>query len=366
VAAIALLLLALPWIIYPAAMALLSRAGRRTHDAEPDAWPDVSVVVATRDDSTTVLERLRNLRDSDYPLDRLEVIISLDSVAAPENTQVLQAASLGAVVVHADRPGGKAAALNAGVRVARGEILVFADANQLFSPDAIRRLVRTLAVNPDIGAASGVLQLGDGSDPLARAYRRYEARLRHHEGLVHSSIGVVGAIYALRRSLWHDLPASLILDDVFVPMRVVLDGHRVVVEPGAVARERRVHDVDAEYARKVRTLTGIFQLCAWLPEVLSPRRNPVWPQFVLHKLARFLTPVAATTLLLASMFGVVQLASHGLHASLLAAVLAVVLLTAVWPRLRRLVSSTLRWSVQMQRAMVEAAFNGARGHWKVW
>jgi poly-beta-1,6-N-acetyl-D-glucosamine synthase len=366
VAACGALLLALPWLIYPGAMVVLAGLRRRPNADDPAIWPRVSVVVATRDDSDTVLERLRNLRESDYPSDRLEVVISMDSSANPESAQVMQAASEGAVVVHAEPPGGKAAALNAGVRAACGEILVFADANQRFEPDAIRMLVRPLASNMKIGAVSGVLQLCGASDLVARTYRRYEAMLRHREGIVHSSIGVVGAIYALRRSLWKDLPVALILDDVFVPMRTVLLGYRVVVAPGAIAREGRVHDVDAEYTRKVRTLTGVFQLCAWLPDVLSPTRNPVWLQFVLHKLARFLTPLAAATCAVALTVGVTELKDSNLRMRIAVVAMTAAGLVLAWPRLRRTASNTMTWILKMQLAMVQATLNGARGHWKVW
>jgi len=358
--------LAVPWIVYPAVMAALARPRRPSACKEPANLPRVSVIVATRDDRATLVSRLRNLGESTYPHELVELVVGLDRSLVKDIHVLDDMRQAGVRLTLGDAPGGKAATLNAAVREAGGDILVFADAGQSFRPDAIGHLVEALLADERLGAVSGVLRLRNESDIIARAYRRYESRLRYHESLVHSSIGVVGAIYALRRALWRPLPDELILDDVFVPMRVVLDGHRIGLEPRAVAEERRLHDVDAEYYRKVRTLTGIFQLCAWLPEVLSPRRNPVWLQFTLHKLARFASPLAMLMVLL----GLATLiATDRVHFSsrIAVPVLAVaVLLTLTWPRVRRAVMNAFKWTVKMQLATVEATFNGVRGNWKVW
>src|SRR5205814_2287338 len=114
--------------------------------------------------------------------------------------------------------------------------------------------------------------------------------LRRCEAQVHSCVGVTGAVYAMRRKLWSPLPAGLINDDVYIPMRMVLAGYRIAFADDAHAVETRRPTAQQEYTRKLRTLTGVLQLCAWLPELLVPHRNPIWPQFVIHKLLRLLTP----------------------------------------------------------------------------
>ena len=129
-----------------------------------------------------------------------------------------------------------------------------------------------------------------GALNLAERYWRLERWLRKWEARLHSSVGVTGAIYAMRRELWKPLPANLILDDVYLPMRLVLDGWRVGFTDQARARDVRRFEAGQEYRRKVRTLTGVIQVCAWLPGVLNPVRNPIWLQFVFHKLLRLLTP----------------------------------------------------------------------------
>ena len=203
-------------------------------------------------------------------------------------------------------PGGKARALNAGVAAARHEVLIFTDARQAFADDALRALVAPLA-DPQVGGVSGELLLdsesGAGDSTIGEgvgAYWRYEKWLRRHESLIGSIVGSTGAIHALRRSSWLALPDDTILDDVLAPMRTVLSGARVIFEGSARAYDRTATTADAEFRRKTRTLAGNYQLLMLEPRVLLPVINPVWFQFVSHKLGRLIVPYALIALLVSS------------------------------------------------------------------
>ncbi len=139
-------------------------------------------------------------------------------------------------------------------------------------------------------------------------YWRYEKWLRRHESAVGSTLGVSGAVYAMRRSAWRPLPPDTILDDVLAPMRVVLAGRRVVFERSAIAYDRGAPDAAAESRRKVRTLAGNYQLLWQEPRLLVPIVNPVWLQFISHKLGRLLVPYALVVSFAAS----AALLRHGL------------------------------------------------------
>jgi hypothetical protein len=121
-------------------------------------------------------------------------------------------------------------------------------------------------------------------------YWRYEKHLRRLESTVGSTLGATGAIYALRRSLYRPLPHDTILDDVLSPMRAVLAGHRIVFNERAIAFDRAAIDARAERRRKIRTLAGNFQILRQEPRLLVPVVNPVWLQYVSHKLGRLLVP----------------------------------------------------------------------------
>ena len=364
------------WLGYPALMLLWARVRPQPVmsqlPTEVASWPQITAVLATRDAAPIIRARVANLLDTDWPAERLDVVVTLDaegSACTPADLEGTFARSDGTPaanvrVVNGDAPGGKACALNAAVRVARGTLLVMADSRQRFERDTISQLAAALQ-DHRFGAASGALTLGgDGRSPVHR-YWALEKQLRYAESLVHSSIGVTGAVYAVRRALWPTLPPGTILDDVYVPMALVLAGHRIAFVPDAVATDVRDFDATAEQGRKARTLTGVVQLCRLLPDVLSLSRNPVWARFVAHKLLRLTTPVWALLgavsgtwllMLLLQQFPVATL-------TVLGVALAIVMLV---PPLRRLTLAVMRWGVAMQVATVKGVLNGVRGRWAVW
>ena len=294
------------YVGYPALLAmwasLRARKGRPPRNEER-RWrdvPGISIVIAARNEAARLPARINNLLASDYPRDRIQIIVASDG--SSDGTAEALAPFKDRVELLQLPEGGKALALNAAVARARNPILVFADARQRFAPDALRLLVYRFA-DPTVGAVSGELlidgahsTIGDG----VSAYWSYEKWLRRHEALVGSTIGVTGAIYSMRRDLWRPLPGDTLLDDVLGPMRVVLAGYRVVFEERARAYDQAASDASTEMRRKVRTLAGNFQLLAREPRLLVPVINPVWLQFMSHKLARLFVPYALAALLIAS------------------------------------------------------------------
>jgi cellulose synthase/poly-beta-1,6-N-acetylglucosamine synthase-like glycosyltransferase len=189
---------------------------------------------------------------------------------------------------------GKAAALNAGAALALHDLLVFADARQRWADDALARLIENFA-DPAVGAVSGDLVLESSPGVLAGVglYWRFEKWLRKQESKLGSQVGVTGAISACRRTLFRPIPQGTLLDDVFWPMHVVLQGYRVVHDERSIAFDRLPDDPRDEFRRKVRTLAGNFQLMTLLPfGALLPFGNRVWWQWLSHKMLRLVVPWA--------------------------------------------------------------------------
>jgi cellulose synthase/poly-beta-1,6-N-acetylglucosamine synthase-like glycosyltransferase len=375
------------WLGYPLVMAGLAAGRKRvpafeSRDTGPasdadgtgDGEPTVSVIIATRGDEAAVRSRVADCLSSSYSPDKLEVVVAVDrrcpeAAAARYVSRVAASASPDGrcTIVLGDEPGGKAATLNAAVRASRGDVLVFTDTHQRFQPDAISYLVATLR-QPGVGATSGSLELprANGSSPaLIKRYWALERWLRRCEARVHSSVGVSGAIWALRRSLWWPLPADLILDDLYTPMRTALSGYRVAFAESARAIETRRTKVGHEYRRKVRTLTGVIQLCAWQPAVLVPVRNPIWLQFVSHKLLRLLTPYWVMAIGTWMGSGTLRwlAANPRVAAGLAPAVLAA---GYARPGIVRRLWGGLACALAVQAAVVVATVNGIRRRWDVW
>ena len=161
---------------------------------------------------------------------------------------------------------GKAAALNVGCQAARNEILVFADVRQSWAKDTLERLVENFS-DPLVGAVSGDLVLEGSSEVMCGVglYWRFEKWLRRQESRLHSTVGVSGSISAVRREFFKPIPHGTILDDVYWPIQVVRQGFRVVHDERALAFDHLPDRPRDEFRRKVRTLSGNFQLVARLP-----------------------------------------------------------------------------------------------------
>ncbi len=354
--------LVIVWLGYPLVMHVLARFRGERGRAVAASPPSVSVIIATRDPADAVAARVADILETSYDSALVEVVVAVDHTAAADHVHP----SGRARIVEGDAPGGKATALNAGVRAATGDILVFTDTFQRFEPDAIGHLVSAFG-DAQVGAASGALHLPSSGARLIGIYWRLERSLRRDEARVSSVIGVTGAIYGMRRTLWQPLPAGLILDDVYTPMRLALDGHRVDFVEAARAEDRRITTAAQEYRRKVRTLTGNIQLCAWLPGVLNPIRNPVWLQFMLHKLLRLLTPY---WLLLIGLWILTELAGQLSRAWLaVVAGIAAAILLWLWrgsDGLARRGRSFVSWMIGLQAAVLRGTYFGLRRRWEVW
>jgi cellulose synthase/poly-beta-1,6-N-acetylglucosamine synthase-like glycosyltransferase len=130
-------------------------------------------------------------------------------------------------------------------------------------------------------------------------YWRIEKTVREMESASGSVVGATGAIYAVRRDLIAEIPAGTILDDVYIPMHVVKQGFRVIFVPDAHAWDVADQGTDREFSRKVRTLTGNYQLVQLAPWLLGSS-NPLRFEFISHKLLRLFAPFALGAAFIAS------------------------------------------------------------------
>jgi biofilm PGA synthesis N-glycosyltransferase PgaC len=265
-----------------------------------DITPTVSIIMAARNEEANLPAKLENLRRLDYPQDRLEVVIASDG-STDRTADLLRDHSSEIRPVILRESNGKACALNEAVKNATGEILVFLDVRQYVELDAVSALTSCFA-DPTVGAVSGELLL-EASESMSEdalgIYWKIEKIVRKLESASGSVVGVTGAIYAIRRELYTEIPSGTILDDVFVPMNVARMGKRVIFQPSAIARDRLFSEKGKEFSRKVRTLTGNYQLLRLAPWLLSPS-NPLLFRFISHKLLRLIVPLLLLLMLMAS------------------------------------------------------------------
>ncbi len=264
--------------------------------------PSVSVVMAVYNEARWIDKKIRNLLSLEYPREKVQIVVVSDASDDETDAIVRRYTGDGVVFKRLEVRSGKPTALNLGVSHATGDIVIFCDARQRIDIDAFRELVSCF-VDPSVGAVSGELFIDSEKGP--GLYWKYEKMIRAAESLVDSVPGATGALYAIRRELYEQLPKDLLLDDVYTPMQIILKGYRVVFEPNA-----KVYDVEAdhssEWRRKARTLAGNFQLLHYLPEILNPKKNRIFWQFASHKLMRLACPWALGGLFLSNIALVVS------------------------------------------------------------
>ncbi len=288
-----------PYVVYPLLLAILAWLRPRPVRRDPGAGRSVSFVVCAHNEEGAIDRRLTELARL-IAASGLEGEVILVSDGSTDGTAALARAHTKQLVRVVELPErvGKAAALSEGVAAARHEIVVFADVRQTWNPEALGRLVENFA-DPQVGGVSGDLLIRSNAGTLegVALYWRYEKMLRRLEGSVWSVVGATGAISAVRRTLFQPIPPGTLLDDVYWPLQVALQGYRVVHDRRAVAYDRLPEKARDEFRRKVRTQAGNFQLAARLPAALLPGRNPIAWQYLSHKLLRLLVPWALLVLL---------------------------------------------------------------------
>jgi biofilm PGA synthesis N-glycosyltransferase PgaC len=274
---------------------------RRPSLAEP-MTPGVSILIAAHNEQSRLPAKLANLSLLQYPREQIQIVIASDG-STDRTADILREHASSIVPVILEKAMGKASALNEAVRFATGEILIFLDVRQSVEPNALAELVSCFA-DPQVGAVSGELLLETASGASAQnalgIYWKIEKAVRKLESASGSVVGVTGAIYAIRRELYTEIPQGTILDDVFVPMNVARLGKRVIFQPSAIARDQIFSEPGKEFSRKVRTLTGNYQLIRRAPWMLSPK-NPLLFRFISHKLLRLVVPLLLIIMLLTSM-----------------------------------------------------------------
>ena len=291
------------YVGYPVLMGLWARVAGRPVRPQTAVPRGISIVIAAYNEQATIGRRVEEFVGRLPRYDEGSEVIVVSDGSTDGTADAARAAAGGAnvIVIQMPRNGGKSVALNAGVEAAVNPIVIFADARQTWGEDTMDRLLENFT-DPEVGAASGDLVLSNDDGALAGVgvYWKMEKWLRRRESLVHSSVGATGAVSAVRRELFRSLSPGAILDDVCWPVNVALQGKRVIHDPRAVAFDHLPSKAGDEFRRKVRTLSGSFQLVQLQPRILWPVGNPVWFGFVSKKLARLAVPWAMILAFLSS------------------------------------------------------------------
>lgn len=273
-------------------------------------YPKVSILMAVYNEEKRLEAKLKSLQTLDYPEERLEILIGSDGSTDRTDEIISRYMSRRIKFVRQPQRRGKPSVLNLLVPQASGEILVFTDARQQLDKNVLNELVKHFA-DDKVGSVSAALfyldeTTGSKTNQGIGLYWKYEKFIRTCESRTGSMLGATGALYAIRRQLFSALPEDLILDDVYVPMKVVEQGYRAIFDPKAKLFDTVFKNPREEFIRRARTLAGNYQLFFYLRGLFNPLKGKIAWQFCSHKVLRLLVPFLLITLYVSSAF----LAAH--------------------------------------------------------
>ncbi|WP_339800258.1 glycosyltransferase family 2 protein [uncultured Marinobacter sp.] len=328
---ITLLCLLIPVYVYAGYPALLwlATAGRKTtNHRQEDITPSVTLIISCYNEAGVIHEKLENALALDYPADQLTIMAVSDGSDDGTDDIVREFANKGVILIRQEGRLGKTMGLNLALEQITSEITVFSDANAMYAPDAIRKLVRNFA-DDEVGYVVGAALYTDGDEGASarneNLYWRYELAIKAMESRLHSVVGGDGAIYAIRTRLWEPLQQKDI-NDFVNPLQIIAQGYRGIFEPEAKCFEETAGDFDREIARKERIVNRSIRGLMRVKAVMNPLKSGVFAwEVISHKLLRWLIPL----FLLIGVIGSALLALRGIGFFQLVAVGAgVVLLLA--------------------------------------
>ena len=286
------------YLLYPLLVLLWARFAPRPWK-RGEEHPPVSLIISVYNEEGVIARKLENALALEYPPEQLEVLVVSDG-STDATHDIVRACGDPRVVLKEYERAGKTACLNRAVAEARGEVVVFTDANSMFPPQALQVMARNFA-DERVGLVTGWTKYrrpGSEVEEAPGAYARLEKITKQAESRISSCVGADGAIFAVRRELYSPLKAEDI-NDFVIPLRVLGEGRRVVLDPDLYCLEEPAEGVDREFRRQARMTNRTLGAIRRNRRCLDPRAYGSFAFFLLsHKVLRFLVPFFALGTLL--------------------------------------------------------------------
>lgn len=294
------------WIYlgYPLFLLVYTFLVRRSHPQEvtgEGTYPTVSMIIPCYNEAAVIEDKIENTLSQQYPMEKLEIIIISDG-STDETVEIAKRYKADNIrVIAREEQSGKTIVQNIAVQEAQGDILVFSDADCLYSENAVAELVSSFS-DAKVAGVCGEVQFQERGIKKSvskeeNLFRKYERFIKQMESKLGTTIGFTGAIYAIRSKYFEIMPDELIRD-FFTPLFLLNNGLFVCYNPTAVATEVRPINYNGEFVRKKRTiLQGLYGMSR-VKSLLNPLKSghiavSIWS----HKILRWFIPMALLGLL---------------------------------------------------------------------
>ncbi|WP_276253295.1 glycosyltransferase family 2 protein [Halomontanus rarus] len=256
------------YVFYPVLLSLITGDSQSALLKEE---PTVTLVIAAYNEEDIIEEKIENSLRIEYPDEKMNILVFSDASSDRTDDLVRSYTSEGVEFIRIEGRVGKTECQNRVVKQLETDLVVFSDANSLYHPTAIRKLVRRFS--GEVACVVGELRYYQSDDIVEgeSIYWQYERLIRNLESRVGSVVKGNGAIYAVKRSKYVPLPPDLI-SDFAEPLAIRSDGCKIKYEPDAVAYERTSTSMADELARKVRIITRSWFALRHYRRLMNPFR----------------------------------------------------------------------------------------------
>jgi len=256
--------------------------------------PSLTVLIAAWNEEEMIVDKINNTLQLDYPKNKLQVIFITDG--STDRTPDLIRPFAEVELLHNNARDGKMAAIKRAIPYAKGEVMVFTDANTFLNNAALKELVKHYE-NKKVGAVAGekrifVAETADASSAGEGFYWKYESKLKKWDYELYSNVGAAGELFSIRTALYQPVESDTIIDDHMIAMRIAENGYVIAYEPGAYATETASADTKEELKRKIRIAAGGIQSIFRLKKAANPFNYPILTfQYISHRVLRWtITP----------------------------------------------------------------------------
>jgi cellulose synthase/poly-beta-1,6-N-acetylglucosamine synthase-like glycosyltransferase len=271
--------------------------------------PSVTFIIVAYNEEDYISKKIDNTLLLDYPREKLQILVVADGSTDQTPQLVNHYQNQGIELAYIPERYGKFAAMTRAVQFARGEIVVFSDANNMYDPQSIRELVLPFSDSKVGGTTGAKLIIEDGRDLSAAEglYWKYESWIKIQESEIDSCISAVGEMITVRKSLFPASTEKVILDDQYLLLSILRQGYRMIYTPKARSFEYVSETAKDEVERRTRINAGLYQTM-FMSNKMLPFNRPllIW-QIISHKYFRAIVPFAFIILLLSNILLVFRL-----------------------------------------------------------
>lgn len=284
------------YVLYPLIIRILANKKQADY-AEARHFPSVTVIMSLYNEESVISEKLDSIFSSNYPMDKISIIIGSDNSDDKTNEIVSDYASKHKNIDFTAFPQrqGKSNVINSMISKSNADILILSDANVFFDKNTIAELVKPF-VNEKIGLVdTNMKNTGlkkEGISIQEKSYISREVYIKNREGLLWGTMmGPFGGCFAIRRDLYSPVPKTFLVDDFYICMKVLEKGYKAVNNLNAVVYEDVSNNLSDEFRRKVRIATGDFQNLYEFKKMIWPPWTGLSFSFMSHKVLRWITPL---------------------------------------------------------------------------